>query len=112
LEDGRAHRKHDDRAGPLDDQSGDAKNLSAIAEIVGYLFGDSGRWRPLNRHRFRSDGHENRNHNVAVGTLENGHVIGIIKSIAIYFLVASFLGLAVGMIVALNSRGVIRSVVQ
>jgi hypothetical protein len=34
--------------------------------------------------------------------------VGIIKRIAIYFLVVSFLGLAIGVIVALNSGGVLR----
>jgi hypothetical protein len=36
------------------------------------------------------------------------HSVGIIKRIAIWFLVVSFLGFAAGVIVALNSGGVLR----
>ena len=36
------------------------------------------------------------------------HSVGIIKRIAIWFLAVSFLGLVVGLIVALNSGGVIQ----
>jgi hypothetical protein len=36
------------------------------------------------------------------------HSVGIIKRIAIWFLVVSFLGMVVGLIVALYSGGVVR----